>query len=306
MVKILICDTIHQDGVQMLKNAGFTLDLDTEITPEELIKKIGTYDAMVIRSRTKVTKQVLDAAKNLKAIARAGVGLDNVDLPYAKDKGVEVFNSPEAPCNAVAELVLGMMFNMARMITEADAGMKQGKWEKNRLTGFEIQGKTLGIIGFGRIGYTLGKKAKCLGMRVITYDVLMDKLIHFVEEIDAEAVELDKLYKESDFITIHVPLLPQTRHMISTPQFNKMKDGVYIINAARGGIIDEAALKQALDTGKVKGAALDVFEQEPKPDEELVCKPNVICTPHIGAGSEEAQIGNSTIVAEKLIKFFKP
>ena len=306
MVKILICDTIHQDGVQMLKNAGFTLDLDTEITPEQLIKKIGTYDAMVIRSRTKVTKQVLDAAKNLKAIARAGVGLDNVDLPYAKDKGVEVFNSPEAPCNAVAELVLGMMFNMARMITEADAGMKQGKWEKNRLTGFEIQGKTLGIIGFGRIGYTLGKKAKCLGMRVITYDVLMDKLIHFVEEIDAEAVELDKLYKESDFITIHVPLLPQTRHMISTPQFNKMKDGVYIINAARGGIIDEAALKQALDTGKVKGAALDVFEQEPKPDEELVCKPNVICTPHIGAGSEEAQIGNSTIVAEKLIKFFKP
>jgi D-3-phosphoglycerate dehydrogenase len=306
LVKILICDPIHQDGVQMLKNAGFTLDLDTEITPEQLIKKIGTYDAMVIRSRTKVTKQVLDAAKNLKAIARAGVGLDNVDLPYAKERGVEVFNSPEAPCNAVAELVLGMMFNMARMITEADAGMKQGKWEKKRLTGFEIQDKTLGIIGFGRIGYTLGKKAKCLGMRVITYDVLMDKLIHFVEEIQAEAVDLDTLYKESDFITIHVPLLPQTRHMISIPQFNKMKDGVYVINAARGGIIDEAALKQALDTGKVKGAALDVFEQEPKPDEELVCKPNVICTPHIGAGSEEAQIGNSTIVAEKLIKFFKP
>lgn len=305
MVKIIICDPIHQDGVQMLKNAGFTLDLDTEITPEQLIKKIGTYDAMVIRSRTKVTKQVLDAATSLKAIARAGVGLDNVDLPYAKEKGVEVFNSPEAPCNAVAELVLGMMFNMARMITEADAGMKQGKWEKKRLTGFEIQGKTLGIIGFGRIGYTLGKKAKCLGMRVITYDVLMDKLIHFVEEIQAEAVDLDTLYKESDFITIHVPLLPQTRHMISTPQFNKMKDDVYVINAARGGIIDETALKQALDTGKVKGAALDVFEQEPKPDEELVCKPNVICTPHIGAGSEEAQIGNSTIVAEKLIKFFK-
>jgi len=305
LVKILICDPIHQDGGQMLKDAGFELTLDTEITPEQLLKKIGTYDAMVIRSRTKVTREVLDAAKNLKAIARAGVGLDNVDLPYAKEKGVEVFNSPEAPCNAVAELVLGMMFNMARMITEADAGMKQGKWEKKRLTGFEIQGKTLGIIGFGRIGYTLGKKAKCLGMRVITYDVMMDKLIHFVEEIDAESVDLDTLYTESDFITIHVPLLPQTKHMIGNPQFNKMKDGVYVINAARGGIIDEAALKEALDTGKVNGAALDVFEQEPKPDEELVCKPNVICTPHIGAGSEEAQIGNSTIVAEKLIKFFK-
>lgn len=305
MVKILICDDIHPDGVSMLQGAGFEIDLDTEITPEDLKKKIAGYDGMVIRSRTKVTREILDAAKNLKAIARAGVGLDNVDLPYAKEKGIEVFNSPEAPCNAVAELVLGMMFNMARMITEADAGMKQGKWEKKRLTGFEIQGKTLGIIGFGRIGYTLGKKAKCLGMRVITYDVMMDKLRHLVEEIDAEAVDLETLYKESHFITIHVPLLPQTRHMISKEQFEKMKDGVYIINAARGGIIDEAALKQALDNGKVKGAALDVFEQEPSPDEELVCKPNVICTPHIGAGSEEAQVGNSTIVAEKLINFFK-
>ncbi len=306
MVKILVCDPIHDDGVKMLRDAGFELDLDTDVTKEDLIKKIGGYDAMVIRSRTKVTREVLDAAKSLKAIARAGVGLDNVDLSYAKEKGIEVFNSPEAPCNAVAELVLGMMFNMARMITMADSGMKQGKWEKNRLTGFEIQGKTLGIIGFGRIGYTLGKKAKCLGMRVITYDVLMDKLIHFVEEIEAEAVDLDTLYEQSDFITVHVPLLPQTKHMISTEQFNKMRDGVYIINAARGGIIEEAALKKALDSGKVKGAALDVYEQEPNPDEELVCKPNVICTPHIGAGSEEAQIGNSTIVAEKLIKFFKP
>jgi D-3-phosphoglycerate dehydrogenase len=154
LMKILVCDSIHEDGVQMLLDAGFQVDLDTKITPEELIGKIGAYDAMVIRSRTKVTHDVLDSATGLKAIARAGVGLDNVDIQYAKEKGVAVFNSPEAPCNAVAELVLGMMFNMARMITEADAGMKQGKWEKNRLTGFEIQGKTLGIIGFGRIGYT--------------------------------------------------------------------------------------------------------------------------------------------------------
>ncbi len=305
MVKILICDTIHDDGVKMLQDAGFEVDLDTEITPQQLVKKVGAYDAIVVRSRTKVTRAVLDAAKKLKAVARAGVGLDNVDLAYAKEKGVEVFNSPEAPCNAVAELVLGMMFNMARMITEADAGMKQGKWEKNRLTGFEIQGKTLGIIGFGRIGYTLGKKAKCLGMRVITYDVAMDKLKQFVDEIDAEAVDLDTIYSQSNFITVHVPLLPQTKHMIGKEEFDKMRKGVYIINAARGGIIDEKALKEALGSGKVKGAALDVFEQEPDPDEELVCQPNVICTPHIGAGSEEAQIGNSTVVAEKLIKFFK-
>jgi D-3-phosphoglycerate dehydrogenase len=306
MVKILVCDTIHEDGVRMLQDAGFEVELDTEITHERLIQEIGKYDGMVVRSRTKVTRDVIMAAKKLKAIARAGVGLDNVDLSSAKEKGIEVFNSPEAPCNAVAELVLGMMLNMARMINEADAGMKQGKWEKNRLTGFEIQGKTLGIIGFGRIGYLLGKKAKCLGMRVLAFDVAMDKLRHFVDEIKAEAVDLDTLYANSDFITVHVPLLPQTKNMVGTAQFNKMKKGAYVINAARGGIINETALKAALDEGRVKGAALDVFEQEPNPDEELVCRPNVICTPHIGAGSEEAQIGNSTIVAEKLIKFFKP
>jgi len=304
LAKVIICDPIHEDGVKMLRDAGLDVTLDTEVTAEELLKKISEYDAMVIRSRTKVTKELLDAATSLKAIARAGVGLDNVDLPYAKEKGVEVFNSPEAPCNAVAELVLGMMFNMARMISEADAGMKQGKWEKKKLTGFEIQGKTLGIIGFGRIGYTLGKKAKCLGMRVLAFDVAIDRVKQYIEEIGAEAVDLDTLYAQSNFITVHVPLLPQTKHMINKEAIAKMRDGVHLINAARGGVIDEAALKEALDSGKVKGAALDVFEEEPKPDEELVCRSNVICTPHIGAGSVEAQIGNSTVVAEKLIKFF--
>lgn len=304
MAKVIICDPIHKDGVQMLRDAGLDVTLDTEVTAEDLLQKIGEYDAMVIRSRTKVNKELLDAATSLKAIARAGVGLDNVDLPYAKEKGVEVFNSPEAPCNAVAELVLGMMFNMARMITEADAGMKQGKWEKKKLTGFEIQGKTLGIIGFGRIGYTLGKKAKCLGMRVLAFDVALDRVKQYIDEIGAEAADLDTLYAESNFITVHVPLLPQTKHMINKEAIAKMRDGVHLINAARGGVIDEEALKEALNSGKVKGAALDVFEQEPKPDEELVCRSNVICTPHIGAGSVEAQIGNSTVVAEKLIKFF--
>ena len=305
MAKVIICDPIHEAGVKMLMDAGLDVTLDTEVTPDDLLQKIGEYDAMVIRSRTKVTKELLDAATNLKAVARAGVGLDNVDLPYTKEKGVQVFNSPEAPCNAVAELVLGMIFNMARNISEADAGMKQGKWEKKKLTGFEIQGKTLGIIGFGRIGYTLGKKAKCLGMRVLAFDVAPERVKQFIDEIGAESATLDTVYAESNFITVHVPLLPQTKHMINKEAISKMRDGVYLINAARGGVIEEAALKAALDAGKVKGAALDVFEQEPKPDEELVCRPNVICTPHIGAGSEEAQIGNSTVVAEKLIKFFQ-
>ena len=304
VVKVLVSDPIHEDGVKILREAGLTVDLRTDISAEELKKVIGGYDAIVVRSRTKLTRDVLEKAPSLKAIVRAGVGLDNVDIKYAKEKGVEVLNSPEASCNAVAELVIGLMLSMARHINVADSTMKQGKWEKNRLTGIEISGKTLGVIGFGRIGYMLGKKAKALGMEVLAYDVLMDKLHHFVEEIGARDVDMDTLLAESDFITVHVPLLPQTKHMIGTPQFMKMKTGVYVINAARGGIIDETALKEALDDGKVAGAALDVFEQEPSPDPELIRRENVVCTPHIGAGSVEAQLGNSTIVAEKLINYF--
>ena len=304
MVKVLVSDPIDEEGVKMLRDAGLMVDLRTDITTEELKKVIEGYDAIVVRSRTKLTEEVLKKATSLKAIARAGVGLDNIDTRYAKEKGLEVFNSPEAPCNAVAELVIGLMLSMARHISVADSTMKQGRWEKNLLTGVELRGRALGVIGFGRIGYMVGKKARALGMDVLAYDVLMDKLRHFVEEIGAKDVDLETLLAESDFITVHVPLLPQTKHMISTKQFMKMKTGVYIINAARGGIIDEAALKDALDNGKVAGAALDVFEQEPSPDPELVGRANVVCTPHIGAGSVEAQLGNSTIVAEKLINYF--
>jgi D-3-phosphoglycerate dehydrogenase len=304
MVNVLVSDPIDEEGVKMLREAGLTVDLRTDITTEELKHVIEGYDAVVVRSRTKLTQEVLEKAISLKAIARAGVGLDNIDTRYAKEKGVEVFNSPEAPCNAVAELVVGLMLTMARHITVADSTMKQGRWEKNRLTGIELSGRTLGVIGFGRIGYMVGKKARALGMEVLAYDVLMDKLRHLVQEIGAKDVGLDTLLAESDFVTVHVPLLPQTKHMISTKQFEKMKDGVHIVNAARGGIVDEAALMTALDSGKVAGAALDVFEQEPSPDPELVRRVNVVCTPHIGAGSVEAQLGNSTIVAEKLIRFF--
>jgi len=304
MVKVLVSDPIHEDGVKMLREAGHTVDLRTEMTAEELENVIGGYDAVVLRSRTRLTAEVLEKAANLKAIARAGVGLDNIDTGYAEERGIEVFNSPEAPCNAVAELVIGLMICMARHITVADTTMKQGRWEKNRLTGIELVGRTLGVIGFGRIGYTVARKARALGMEVLAYDVQMDKLRRFVEEIGAVDVDLDTLLMESEFVTVHVPLLPQTRHMIAAPQFEKMRDGVYVVNAARGGIVDEAALKAALDSGKVAGAALDVYESEPSPDPELVRRANVVCTPHIGAGSVEAQRGNSTIVAEKLIKYF--
>jgi D-3-phosphoglycerate dehydrogenase / 2-oxoglutarate reductase len=307
VVKILVCDSIHEDGVKILKDAGFQVDVETKITTEEIKEKINSYDAVVVRSRTSLTRDIINSTNNLKAIARAGVGLDNIDLEATKEKGIQVFNSPEAPSNAVAELVLGNMICMARMIHQANNSMKQGKWEKTNLTGIEVQGKTLGIIGFGNIGYNLGKKAKCLGMKVIVFARSNEKerTLKKIDEINAEAVDLDTLFKMSQFISLHIPLKSSTRYMIDSDEFQKMRDGVYIINTARGGIINEQALKNALENGKVKGAALDVFEQEPPQDMDLISRPNVICTPHIGAGSVEAQIGNSTVVAQKLVEFFK-
>jgi D-3-phosphoglycerate dehydrogenase len=256
-----------------------------------------------VRSRTKVTKEVLQAGKpKLKIVARSGVGLDNVDTEAAKALGVQVVNSAEAPSNAVAELVLGYMLSLSRNIAKGDASMKRGEWAKNKFTGFELSGKTMGIVGFGRIGYLVGKKTKALGMRVLCYDVMIEKMMNFVNEAGAESVPLDKLLAESDFVTVHVPLLPQTKHMFNAATIAKMKRSAYIINAARGGIIEEKALVDALKTGHLAGAALDVYEEEPTKNMDLVKMENVVCTPHIGAESKEAQLGNSTIVAEKLIK----
>ena len=302
-VKVLICDPIDEVGVKMLKEAGYKVDLKTKITAPDLVKVAGTYDAIVVRSRTKVTKEVLQAGKpKLKIVARSGVGLDNVDTEAAKALGIQVVNSAEAPSNAVAELVLGYMLSLSRNIAKGDASMKRGEWAKNKLTGFELSGKTMGIVGFGRIGYLVGKKTKALGMRVLCYDVMIDKMMNFVNEAGAESVPLDKLLAESDFVTVHVPLLPQTKHMFNAATIAKMKRGAYIINAARGGIIEEKALVDALKTGHLAGAALDVYEEEPTKNMDLVKMENVVCTPHIGAESKEAQLGNSTIVAEKLIK----
>lgn len=302
-IKVLICDPIDEIGIKLLREAGFQVDLKTEIVATDLIKVAGGYDALVIRSRTKITKEVMNAGKpRLKIIARSGVGLDNVDVEEAKKLGVQVVNSAEAPSNAVAELVLGYMLSLSRNISRGDASMKRGEWIKNKLTGFEINEKTIGIVGFGRIGFLLGKKTKALGMRVLCYDVMIEKLMNFVNDVGAESVPLDRLLAESDFITIHVPLLPRTQHMFNAATLTKMRKGSYLINAARGGIIDEKALVEALKSGHLAGAALDVYEEEPTGNTELVKMENVVCTPHIGAESKEAQLGNSTIVAEKLIK----
>ena len=302
--RVLVCDTVHEDGITMLEEAGMQVELDTSITQSELLKKIPKYDAIIVRSRTKVTKGAIQAGTNLKFIARAGVGLDNIDLQAAKEKNITVVNSPEAPSNAVAELVVAHMFSLARNIPKADAAMKQGQWLKKQLTGIEIAGKTLGIIGFGRIGYNIAKKAKALGMKIEVYDIAIDKRMEYIKELDAEAVTTEELIATSDFITVHVPLLPTTRDMINTDQFNTMKDNSYIINTARGGIINEEALVKALKTGKLAGAALDVYVDEPPRSTELIGQDNIICTPHLGASTIEAQRANATICAEKLIQHF--
>jgi len=303
--KILICDTIHEEGIKKLKEAGFTVEEKTKITPEELVKVIGEYDAIVVRSRTKVTADVLRATKNLKVAARAGVGLDNIDVKEAEAKGVKVINTPEAPSVAVAELTIGFMLSLARAIPLADRKMKSSEWIKSTLTGSELRNKTLGIIGFGRIGYQVAKRAKAFEMKVLAYDVALEKLMDYVKEVGAEATTLQQLLKRSDFITLHVPLLPQTRHMIGEKEISAMKNGAYLINTSRGGIIEEEALKKALKSGKLAGAALDVFEEEPPKDTSLSGLDKVVCTPHIGAQTEEAQKDAGIIVAEKLIEIFR-
>ncbi|MGD2142018.1 MAG: hydroxyacid dehydrogenase [Candidatus Bathyarchaeota archaeon] len=301
-VRILVCDPIHEEGVKMLEEAGFQVALEPSITSQELRERVTGFHALVVRSRTKVTRDVLEAGERLRAVARAGVGLDNIDLESAKSLGIEVLNSPEAPTNAVAELVLGLMLSLARKIPEADHSMKRGEWNKRELTGFELKGKTLGIIGFGRIGYQLAMKARAMEMNVVTYDVIIEKLMKFVEEAGAESVSMEELLESSDFVSIHVPLLPQTRHMIGMEELGKMKEGAYIINASRGGIVDEHALEESLIRGKLSGAALDVYEVEPPANTSITGFKNVVSTPHIGAATVEAMRANSTIVAEKLIK----
>jgi len=263
---------------------------------------VGDYDAIIVRSRTKVTKEILETGKRLKAIARAGSGLDNIDLNSAKRLGIEVVNSPEASINAVAELVLGMMFSLARRVPEGVHSMKGGDWIKRRLTGIELTGRTLGVIGFGRIGCQVARKARALGMRVLVYDIIIDRLTNSVNETGAEAVDLMELLKLSDFISLHVPLLPGTKHMIGAEEIQTMKDGAFLINTARGGVVDEEALKEGLSSGKLAGAALDVYEVEPPENTSLTGLPNVVSLPHIGASTVEAQRATSRIVAEKLIK----
>jgi D-3-phosphoglycerate dehydrogenase len=282
MGKLLICDPVDESAIQEMREAGVEVDVHDDITPEELAEIIGQYEGIVVRSRTKVPRELIDRATSLKVIIRGGVGLDSIDVAHAQEKGIAVRNTPEANSNAVVELVLGLMIALARNITGADKAMKEGKWTKKSLQGTEIEGKTLGIIGYGRIGQMLGAKAEALGMHVVACDPYIQ---------DTDLVCLDELLKAADYISLHVPGGAETRNLLDAEKLSSAKHGVYIIQASRGGTVDEAALYAGLTSGQVAGAALDVYTEEPPKSEllqNLVALPQVIATPHIGAATEEA------------------
>jgi D-3-phosphoglycerate dehydrogenase len=284
--KILISDGLDESGKAVLRAAGEVADRDG-ISAADLLTEIADCDALIVRGRTKVTPAVFAAGKQLKVVGRAGIGVDNIDLNAAKAAGVAVVNSPLATTVTVAELSMGLMLSLVREIARADAAMKAGKWLKKELEGVELYGKTLGVIGFGRIGVAVGKRAAAFDMKVLGYDPF--KPAAAIEADGGQPVSLEELLAQADFITLHLPLTPQTKNMLSTEAFAQMKTGVYIVDAARGGVIDEDALLVALESGKVAGAGLDVFTAEPPGLTALVAHPHVVATPHIGAQTVEAQ-----------------
>jgi D-3-phosphoglycerate dehydrogenase len=297
-MKLLICDPTDPQSVATMREAGIEVDVRDDISPEDLLQVIPAYDAMVVRSRTKVTAAVIDAGTNLKLIIRGGVGVDNIDVKHAESKGVEVRNTPAASSNSVAELTMGYLLALVRQIPQANATMKQGAWEKKAFAkGTEVAGKTLGLIGLGRIGSLVAQKAAALGMEVIFYRRTPTQVDY------AAQVSLDELFARSDFISLHTPHTPETHYIVGAAAFEKMKKGVYIVNCGRGGTLDEAALYEAIKSGKVAGAALDVFEDEKtEQGKRFMDLPQVIGSPHMGAGTKEATARVGAEVAQIAIE----
>lgn len=299
--KVLISDKMDPNAARIFTEMGCDVDVITGETPEQLIARIGEYDGLAIRSSTKVTKAILDAATNLKVIGRAGIGVDNVDIPAASAQGVVVMNTPFGNSITTAEHAIAMMFALARQIPEANAQTQAGLWPKNGFMGVEVTGKTLGLIGAGNIGSIVASRALGLKMKVVAFDPFLTP--ERAVEMGVEKADLETLLAKADFITLHTPLTDQTRNILSRENIAKCKKGVRIINCARGGLVDEAALKDALDSGHVAGAALDVFETEPAKESPLFGTPNFICTPHLGASTTEAQVNVALQVAEQMADF---
>jgi len=298
MYRILVSDPLSEKGLKILKEVKeFEVDVKTELKPEALKEIIKGYDALIVRSATKVTKDIIAAAKGLKVIGRAGVGLDNVDLDAATQNGIIVMNTPAGNTISTAEHTMSMILSLSRNIAPASASMKKGEWKRSKFMGVELYGKNLGVVGLGRIGSEVAKRALSFGMKILAYDPFLSREV--ADSLGIEIVELKDLFKRADYITVHTPLTPETTHIISTKEFGLMKNGVRIINCARGGIVDEGALLVALKEGKVGGAAIDVFEKEPlSADSELLKFENVVTTPHLGASTEEAQVNVAVEVAE--------
>ena len=297
-MKILITDKTENAVIQQLKDAGQDVTFN-EMDPATLLKEISHYDGLMVRSRTKATADVITAGAkgNLKVIGRAGIGVDNIDLPTASKHKIKVVNAPTGTTESVAELAFGLMLAASRSIPQADHSMKQGLWEKKAFKGVELYGKTLGIIGIGRIGTELGKRALAFNMKVLAYD----KYIQKSPNAKFAMVSLDKLLKESDYISLHIPFVKEEGATVKEPDFEKMKNGVIIVNCARGGVIDEQALLKHLNGGKVLAAGLDVYGTEPPTFKELITHPKVICTPHIGASTKEGQLRAGKICAEQML-----
>jgi D-3-phosphoglycerate dehydrogenase len=296
--KVLVTDNISEEGIKKLREFA-DVDVELGLSKEDLAARIAGYDALVIRSGTKVTKEIIDAGDRLKVIGRAGVGVDNIDVERATEKGIMVVNSPEANSISAAEHTFAMLLSLSRGIPAANVSLKSGKWERKKHMGVEVNGKVLSTIGLGRVGSEVAKRAKGFGMRVVAYDpfISQDK----AKELGIALLSFNDALATADFITLHTPLTRDTRHMIGKKEFEMMKDGVRVINCARGGIIDEDALKEAIKAGKVAGAALDVFEQEPPSNDELLQLGEVIVTPHLGASTTEAQRAAAVVIADEVI-----
>jgi D-3-phosphoglycerate dehydrogenase len=300
-MKVLVSDNISTKGVEIMKKAGLDVDVKTGLKPDDLRAIIGDYDGLVIRSATKVTADLLEAAVNLKVIGRAGSGLDNVDRVAASKKGIVLMNTPGGNTITTAEHTLAMMFAVARKIPQANASLAGGKWDKKKFMGTEIYNKTLGVIGLGKIGGEVAKRALALGMNVVAYDPFLSE--ERAKEMGIEKKDLPEVMTVADFITVHTPLTAETRNLINSGNVRTLKDGVYIINCARGGIINEKALLEGLESGKIAGAALDVFEKEPPENNPLVGHERVVTTPHLGASTQEAQENVAVAVAEQIADY---
>ena len=301
---VLICDQVNPILNEILEKNGLQITYEPEITPEQIEEKIGNFEVVIVRSRTKITKEMIEKADKCKIIARVGVGLDNIDQVAAKEKNIRVINAVEGAMNAVAELVIGLMLSLAREIPRADREVRNGNWIKKELMGTELRGKYLGIVGLGNIGKRLGRLAKALNMNIIGYDVVpIDE--EFSKEVGLMKADLGTLLASSDYISLHVPLLDSTKHLINAEKMDTMKNTSRIINTSRGGVIDEDALYEYLKDGKLGGAALDVFEVEPATSNKLASLPNFISTPHMGAQTKEAQSLAANVIAEKIIQILR-